>query len=883
LGLTVEQMVRMDELLDQAMEFDAAGRRAWLEELAPENQDLFEALREVLFPQACILDSPAALGRENREKKPTSGLVPGARVGRYELIRLLGSGGMAEVWLAKRADGMFKREVALKLPMVSRLRKDLEERFIRERDILASLEHPNIARLYDGGIDTQGLPYLAMEYVPGAAITAWCDERKLGIQQRLKLFLHVLEAVQYAHAHQVIHRDLKPSNILVSEAGEVRLLDFGVAKLLAQEGDEAQLTSAYGRAMTPDYASPEQLKGDLMDARSDIYSLAVLLYELLVGGRPHRLNSGASLGMLEHSIATAEVKKPSSQIEPEAAAARATVPERLARELRGDLDIIVLKALAKEPAERYESTAAMRADLERYLSNRPIQARPVLLAYRARKFVVRNRPIIAITVLAAALITTFGGYQLRHRWMNPSALAAPPLEVPPHSIAVLPFVNMSADKEQEYFADGMAEEIIDLLARVPALRVPARTSSFYFKGRQTKVPEIARELGVAMVLEGSVRQSGHRLRVTAELIQANTGYHVWSQSYERNLDDIFKVQDDIANSVVQAMQVTLLGAPREGQDGATQNIEAYQLYLRGLSSIYINTPAALRAADDYFDQAYKLDPTFAKALTEKASVAVIEAELGVLRPEEGFERARRLALEALRVAPRAGAPHYVLGFVNRTYDWDWNAARAELAEGLEIDPTSPNGGQYYCSLLKTLGEWDEALRCYRAILVRDPLSTFGHFNLGATLYLSGRYAEAETELTRLRSFAPEFSWASVYLAKTLLAEGKADAAAVELRRGNGDAFQRSMLPIVLQAVGRNQEADEVLNEVKARFADNEAYAIAMVYANRNDHDQAIQWLERAYRQKDVGLIEIVGERLFDNLKDDPRFRAFLKKMNFPES
>ena len=238
----------------------------------------------------------ALFGTDNAEQeKSASGLGPGGRVGPYELVRLLGTGGMAEVWLAKRADGAFKREVALKLPTVNRLRKDLEERFIRERDILASLEHPNIARLYDGGLDAQGLPYLAMEYVPGQALTTWCDTRRLEVVQRLKLLHQVLGAVQCAHDRRVIHRDLKPSNILVSETGEVRLLDFGVAKLL-EETEGVQLTRLYGRALTPDYASPEQLRGDAPDARSDVYSAGVLLYELLTGNRPYVLNAGASIG-----------------------------------------------------------------------------------------------------------------------------------------------------------------------------------------------------------------------------------------------------------------------------------------------------------------------------------------------------------------------------------------------------------------------------------------------------------------------------------------------------------------------------------------------------------------------------------------------------------
>jgi serine/threonine-protein kinase len=321
--LTIAQMALMSRLLDEALPLDAAGRRAWLVRATQEHPDLAAALREALLPGAAqaadlnaLMSLPKLGDAEEASARSASGLQPGARVGPYELIRRLGAGGMAEVWLARRADGAFKREVALKLPMLNRMQAGLEARFERERDILASLEHPHIARLYDAGVDPQGLPYLAMEYVQGEPLTDWCDAQRLGIPERLRLFLQVLEAVQYAHEKKVIHRDLKPSNILVTESGQVRLLDFGVARLLeAEETDQPALTSVYGRALTPDYASPELLRGDPVDASSDLYSLGVLFYELLTGTRPYLLKSAASIGLLDQAIATLEVKKPSLHLE----------------------------------------------------------------------------------------------------------------------------------------------------------------------------------------------------------------------------------------------------------------------------------------------------------------------------------------------------------------------------------------------------------------------------------------------------------------------------------------------------------------------------------------------------------------------------------------
>src|SRR5580692_11170611 len=636
MGLSIPQMALMSRLLDEALPLDEAGRRAWLDALPAEHEDLAQALRDALLPGDARVADVSALGtlpKFGAGDVPSdvlaSGLQPGARVGPYQLIRLLGAGGMAEVWLARRADGAFRREVALKLPMLARAQAGLEARFARERDILASLEHPHIARLYDAGVDPQGLPYLAMEYVQGESLTHWCDAHRLGLRERLVLFLQVLEAVQYAHAKQVIHRDLKPSNILVTESGQVRLLDFGIARLLeAEETDQLGLTSVYGRALTPDYASPELLRGDPIDERSDLYSLGVLLYELLSGTRPYRLKSAASIGALDQAIATLEVKKPSLQLE--AAATRNSTVEPLARQLRGDLDAIVLKALAKDPAQRYPSAVAIADDLRRYLEGRPIRAQPARVVYRLRKLVLRNRTLVGISVTALAAILATVGYALYREsraqvTVSAKALAAPaapsPADAaaafapPAHSIAVLPFVNMSGEKDQEYFSDGLTAELLNSLSRITELQVAARTSAFSFKGKDTDIGTIARKLNVATVLEGSVRRSGNTLRITTQLINAVTGFHLWSKTYDRDLGDVLKLQTEIATAVASALKVTLLGdVAARVELGGTRNPAACDAYLRGAKAY-----SSIRDAKDHptalaaYTDAIRLDPQYALA------------------------------------------------------------------------------------------------------------------------------------------------------------------------------------------------------------------------------------------------------------------------------
>jgi serine/threonine-protein kinase len=411
--LTGEQVARLSQLLDQALPLDKDSRERWLDSLSPEYRSLVPALRQALMsddPQASaalLAGLPTIGDQPNAVTTTATGLRVGQWIGPYQLVRELGAGGMAIVWLAQRADDASQGEVALKLPLMSRLRRDLAGRFARECDILAKLEHPNIARMYEAGVSADGLPYLAMEYVEGKPLTSWCDAHQMGVRERLELFLQVLDAVHYAHSHQVVHRDLKPSNLLVTEWGQVRLLDFGVAKML-EDGKDAvrtDLTQVYGRMLTPDYASPEQLMGTAISAASDIYALGVVLYELLVGDRPYRIKPESSSVPLEKAIKDAQIRKPSTQVQATAAAARATTRDKLARRLRGDLDTMVLKALAKRPADRYASAVLFAADVHRYLGGDPIEAGSDRPMARLSRF-LESHPFATATVvtLVAAAI-----------------------------------------------------------------------------------------------------------------------------------------------------------------------------------------------------------------------------------------------------------------------------------------------------------------------------------------------------------------------------------------------------------------------------------------------------------------------------------------------
>jgi serine/threonine protein kinase/TolB-like protein/predicted Zn-dependent protease len=908
MALSIPQMARMSQLLKEALALDEAERRPWLERATREHPDLAAALRGALQPGAtqaaelkALLSLPKLGAAEGANTPAASSLKPGARVGPYELIRLLGAGGMAEVWLARRADGAFKREVALKLPMLNRLQAGLEVRFARERDILAGLEHTHIARLYDAGVDPHGLPYLAMEYVQGAPLTDWCDAHRLAIPERLGLFLQVLEAVQYAHDKSVIHRDLKPSNILVTESGQVRLLDFGVARLLeAEETDQPALTSVYGRALTPDYASPELLRGGPIDARSDLYSLGVLIYELLTGARPYRLKSAASIGALDQAIATTEVKKPSMQLEQSAAASRASTPERLARQLRGDLDAVVLKALAKAPAHRYPSAVALAEDLRRYLDGKPIRARPARIAYRLRKFVLRNRALLGVSAVALAAILATVGYALYRDSHAQVTVGAKTLAVVPpapspvsavaafaplaHSIAVLPFVNMSGDKGQEYFSDGLSEELIDMLTKIPDLRVPARTSSFYFKGKQATITDIAKALGVAHVLEGSVRKSGNRLRVTAQLIQADNGFHLWSETYDRHVDDIFNVQDEIATAVVGALKLKLLEAPTT-KDRQTENSAAHDQYLIGRELLSGGNYAVDRSAAEAFRRAVNLDPNYAAAWAGLAQATYWAAQIATSAAEftAMIQEAQTAAYKAVALRPDLADGYVARGFIRAWVLWDFKGAGEDYRRALTIEPENSEAlSKYSNSVLRPIGRLDEAVAMAKQALKGDPFNADTWTRLGAAQVSHGDYLAARESLQRSLEINPEQSWAATYLAFIFLLMGDPASALPMSQRATAEEFRLQGAALAEHDLGNVKRAEQQLNELIAKYADGAACQIAEVYAWWGDKSNAFQWLDRAYVQHDGGLWYVKVNPLLKSLRLDPRYKAFVHKMNLPE-
>jgi TolB-like protein/Flp pilus assembly protein TadD len=488
-----------------------------------------------------------------------------------------------------------------------------------------------------------------------------------------------------------------------------------------------------------------------------------------------------------------------------------------------------------------------------------------LVAYRSWQPANRVVAPMAPTVAAATQATV------------PAALA-----IPEKSVAVLPFVDMSEKKDQEYFSDGMAEEIIDLLVKVPELHVPARTSSFYFKGKQEDIPTIAKRLMVAHVLEGSIRRSGNRLRITAQLVRADNGYHLWSETYDRQLDDVFKVQDEIASAVVKALKVSLLqGEPKKTPSAS--NTEVYTAYLQSRFFYNRGGNGDDQQALDYVHEALRLDPTFAPAWAQLSRMIVNEWEVGRLSWKQAHEDAQRAAEKAAVLEPKLPEAHIALGKISFWMEWNWPAVDAAYRSALDLDPDNAAALQARAQLLATLGRLDDALQLEKRTIAMDPLNAGFQGELGFIYFSRGRFSEAESAFRNELSLNP-VGTSRIFIAMTLLLSGDPAAALAEMQRelprvGPWD-WKDTGLAMIYHALGRHGESDAAMAAAEKNNAHDVGF-IAVAHAYRGDADQAFEWLERGYKQRYWGMVYIKRQPLLKNIKGDPRFKALLRKMNLP--
>jgi TolB-like protein/Tfp pilus assembly protein PilF/predicted Ser/Thr protein kinase len=720
-------------------------------------------------------------------------LAPGSRLGPYEIEGPLGAGGMGEVFKAR--DTRLDRTVAIKVGS-----PQFVSRFEREARAIAALSHPHICALYDIGPD-----YLVMEYIDGTPLKGPLPAAKL-----LPLALQMAEALAEAHRKGVIHRDLKPSNILVTAAG-IKLLDFGLAKHQPQAAaadTTASLTEVGTIVGTVAYMSPEQAEGKPVDARSDIFSFGLVLYETLSGQK-------AFSGETALSTLAAILHKDPRPLE---------APPKLTR--------VIDRCLRKSVVERFQTMAEVIAALEE----------------------------------AGA------------------ANGAEPAPAP--SIAVLPFANMSADKENEYFSDGLAEEIINALTQVPGLKVTARTSAFSFRGKDLKIAEIARELGVAHVLEGSVRKAGNRIRVTAQLIKAADGFHAWSERYDRELTDVFAIQDEISAAIVGQLKVNLTGGGLTLVKRATTNPAAYEAFLEGRYHWYRLTPASTAKAREYFERAVTIDPDYAPAHVGLADCFFLIASMGGAEPRSILPKVAAEGRRALELDETSAEAHSSLAIFHLLYEYDWSASEYHFRRALELAPASSHVRFPYAFwYLRGRGRLEEAAAEMDRILEQDPLAPSNHYGKASVLMCQRRYQAAVECARRALEIEPNYMLGLIQLASALAYDGRYDEALGAAERLV--QFYGSW-PVTLAALGeayamagRIEDARRILNEVKgfAQRAYVSANALVALHARLGDNDEAIEWIQKSIDQRDPFILFLKMYPACDGLHSDPRYPALLRQMN----
>ncbi|MBA3607802.1 MAG: protein kinase [Chthoniobacterales bacterium] len=676
--------------------------------------------------EECALAASTAVRRERIS-------LTGHRVGAYVIVRELGHGGMATVYLGARADGYFEKEVAIKiLKPVEGNTAEMLDRFRAEREVLASLDHPYIAALFDAGTTADGLPYFVMEYVPGTPVISYVAENHLPLRHRLTLFRKICAAVEVAHRRRVVHRDLKQSNILVTAEGEPKLLDFGIAKLL--EANPLSVTATGQQRLTPVSASPEQARGDEVTRASDIYALGALLYEILTGKTPHQFHT--------HRPGLDEVARVVCEQEPVLPSLAVTDPETR-HALRGDLDAIIQRAMRKDPAQRYASVADLETDIRHYLAGEPVRARPNTVPYRLLRFAGRHKPsprgifLGAIVVVLALLSSLFLLRQSpRKSYRQPAA------PVTAKSIAVLPFDDFAASDGTSYFADGVQDDILTDLAKAEDLKVISRSGVSQYRTGVRDVREIRQNLGVAYVLEGSVRRLNDRVRVNAQLIDTESDVQVWAEQYDRKLEELFALQSDLSQAVISQLKGKLSAREKAAiESQPTADVQAYDFYLQAKEAFW---RYEYDTTIELLDQAVARDPHFALAycLLTNAHLYVYRFE-GDMVPER-LEKARVAAETALRLAPHLADSHLAQAQYYYNGLRDYEKAQAELAAA---PPPSPAGRARFFDLTaltqRRLGHWKEALRDGEKAWELDPHDPYIATEVIQTYLSLRRYAEAE--------------------------------------------------------------------------------------------------------------------------------------------
>jgi TolB-like protein/tetratricopeptide (TPR) repeat protein len=774
-----------------------------------------------------LLQELAASPREQGAGAWEVALRAGAIVGRFELVRELGHGGFGVVWEAR--DRELGRSVAFKAVPPGRRAAAREERLLLEAEAAARLSHPNIVTLYDVGRAEQG-PYLVLELLEGETLEERLARGPLSVAEALRVCTEVVKGVAHAHAKGVVHRDLKPANVFLCAGGQVKVLDFGLAHAFGQR-------PAGGG--TRGYMAPEQAEGAPEDERTDVFALGAILYRMLTGELPYG-EGGAE-------------RRPPAELEV------AEVPALCA---------FLSRMLSPRPTERPRDAGEVLAALSGFRSELDTGGANTASVKKRR----RRRRVVAWAALGVVACGAVAGAAV---WWSEHRRGSS--ETKP-SLAVLPFADLSPQHDQEYFADGVTEEILNALAKVDGLRVPGRTSSFFFRGKSVELGEIGRRLNVEHVLEGSVRRAGDRIRITAKVVNVSNGYQLWSDTFDGSFTQLFDVQDQFAKAVVRELQVKLLrGAART--PARPRSEEAYAQFTMGRNLFYTGYLENVERSARHFERAAALDPEYAPAWAF-LSIAITQVAVYTGRTDpEAQRRALAAAEKAIALAPDDAIGYVARTFLRNLVLWDWDGALADAERALKLEKNYVAPYNQYAMVLDNLGRVREAIAAARTATDGDPLNAVYWSNLGVFHLDAGELDAARTAFERAMELSPERYRFSLGLVELLAGSPRTALEAferhpLEERRLQGVAMAQHDL-------GRRAESDRALEQLVARHGETAPYMVAAALAWLGERDQAFAWLDRAFARRDPQLSSIKGDPLVRNLHGDPRYTAMLRKMNLP--
>ncbi len=783
-----------------------------------------------------IEDGDAGVPEANRIKM---------QFGDYDLIEEIGRGGQGVVYRARQKS--LNRTVALKVIGLGQWSSTPHlRRFRRDAEAAASLEHPQIVPIYEIG-ERDGSCYFSMKFVEGGQLDEVIATKTISPRWAAELLVKIARTVHFAHERGILHRDIKPGNILLDRQGEPHLTDFGLARLIEQE---STITNSFDVLGTPSYMAPEQASGRVKEltAASDVYSLGAVLYQMLTGQPPF---AGGTTYETIRLVMESEPRNP-----------RLWNPK-----VDVDLATICLKCLEKDPKRRYASALALAEDLERWLRHEPVQARPTGLVVRTSKWVRRN-PVVAGLVLFSLALATAVMVMIWKEW---------PMLPPAKSIAVLPFTDLSGDKSNPYFADGIQDEILSRLSKIADLKVISRTSTEKYKSSGQNVREIGQQLGVANILEGQVQTAGDHIRITVQLINASTDSHLWADTYDRNLTDVFTVESEVAQRIASSLQTKLTGSEQRAiASRPTENTRAHQLYLKGRFFWNKRTGADLQTAADYFQQAILADPGYANAYAGLAQSELLMPFYDAGRSQDTFPKAKAAASRAIELDENSPEGHVALAML-LCYDFKFNESEAEFKRALEFDPNYATAHHWYGNtLLTTLGRFDEAIKEGQRAIELDPLSLIINADLGTTFMLARRYDEAIAQLRSTLTLDNNFAYAHQNLGLALFVKGNIEAAIAEYEKAqklNDSCDILALLVCAYSGLGRKSDALQTFDKFEQcaqnHTVRNHVYAVA--HMGVGDNGAAISYLEKSPES----WLRI--DPLLDPLRGDPRFQKLVAK------